>query len=85
LKLDVYFHLWMINLSFDRVVQSLDRLRRQPGFRRREVDRFRNLSEEARAATNSYIASVVEVAETDQAGRRYRKRLAQERKDEQGQ
>ena len=85
MKLDVYFHLWMINLSFDRVVQSLDTLRRQPGFRRREVDWFLNLSEEARAATNSYIASVVELAETDQAGRRFRKRLAQEQKDEQGQ
>ena len=85
MKLDVYFHLWMINLSFDRVVQSLDTLRRQPGFRRREVERFRSLSEEARSATNSYIASVVELAETDEAGRRFRKRLAQERKDEQGQ
>jgi len=82
---DVYFHLWMINLSFDRVVQSLDTLRRQPGFRRREVDRFRDLSEEARTGTNSYIAAVVEVAETDRAGLRFRKRLAQERKDEQGQ
>ena len=81
----MYFHLWLINLSFDRVVQSLDTIRRQPGFRRREVDRFRSLSEEARAATNSYITSVVELAETDQAGRHFRKRLAQERKDERGQ
>ena len=85
MKLDVYFYLWLLNLGFDRVVQSLDALRRQPGFRRRELDRFRSLSLEARDATNSYIASVVELAATDHAGRRFRKRLALERKAEEGQ
>jgi len=32
---------------------------------------FRERAEEARAATNSYLASVIEVAETAEAGRRF--------------
>ena len=43
-----------------------------------EVDRFRELAQEARAATNSYVAGVVERAETERAGRLFRDRLRQE-------
>jgi hypothetical protein len=42
------------------------------------------LSKESRASVNSYLAAAIESAETDQAGRFFRKRLAEERKEEAG-
>ncbi len=54
------------------------------GFHRSELGRFRALAQEARASTNPYLAAVIESAETDEAGRLFRQRLARERKDEQG-
>ena len=47
-------------------------------FRRRAWRRCANS-----AAGTSYIVSVIETAETDEAGRRFRQRKAQERVDEQ--
>jgi hypothetical protein len=81
-KVEVYLHLWLINKAFERVLKSLAVLREHPGFRRGEIDRFRGMSQEAQAAINSYLVSVVEIAETDKAGRHFRKRLARERKDD---
>jgi mono/diheme cytochrome c family protein len=81
---EVYLHLWLINRAFERVLKSLDVLRGHPGFRRGEMDRFRNLSQEARAAMNSYLVNVVETAETDKAGRHFRKRIRRERREERG-
>ena len=79
---DVYLQLWRINRSLERVEQSLDILRRHPAFRRREIDRFRSMAHEVRAATCSYLAEMIGIAETDQAGRQFAKRLARERKDD---
>jgi hypothetical protein len=79
---DVYFQLWRINRSLDHVEQALDILRRHPAFRRREIDRFRSMAHEVRAATSSYLAERIEIAETVQAGRQFAKRLARERKDD---
>ena len=84
MKSDVYLHLWQINRSMDRVIEGLEALRRHPAFRRRELDRFRALSQESRALINSHILGVMETIETEHAGRLYGKRLARERKDEQG-
>jgi hypothetical protein len=81
-KVEVYFQLWLINRAFDRVLKSLAVLRELPGFHRGEIDRFRNLSQETQSAMNSYLVSVVEVAETGKAGRHFRKRVARERKDD---
>ena len=47
-----------------------------------EVTRFRLQCEEARAATLSHLLGVLEHFETREAGRLYRKRLRQERKEE---
>ena len=55
---------------------------RHDGFQRSELQRFREKSEEARAATMSYIAEVIETAETDEAGRRFGKRVARERQEQ---
>jgi hypothetical protein len=84
LKSDVYLQMWQINRSLDRVIEGLEALRRHPAFRRRQLDRCRALSQETRALINSQILGVIETIETEQAGRLYGKRLARERKDEQG-
>lgn len=84
LKSNAYFRLWQINRGFARVLDSLDALRRHPAFRRRELNRCRAISQEARSLINSYLTEALEIIETNQAGRRYRKRLASERKDEHG-
>ena len=50
-------------------------------FNRAELFRFRALSAETRAAINSYLASVIESRETDEAGRLSRQRLIHERQE----
>ncbi len=84
MKVDVYWQLWRMNAAFGQITQCLDALREHRGFHSAELARFRARSLEAQAATNSYLASVIETTETDQAGHRFRKRLAAERKDERG-
>jgi hypothetical protein len=84
LKLDIYQHLLSIHAGYDQVIRSLAALRQYGAFQAGELARFSALSKETRAATNSYLVSVLETAETDDAGRRFRKRLAQQRSDEQG-
>ncbi len=84
LKLDVFEHLLRINASFDQIVRSLIALQKHRQFHSGELARFRRLSKETRASWNSYLASAIELAETDEAGRRFRERLAQEKKDELG-
>jgi hypothetical protein len=81
-KLPVYKHLFDVNAGFDQVIRSLDALAKYDIFQRRELERFRALSKEARAATNSYIAGVLERAETDEAGRRFGRRHRHEQREE---
>ena len=83
MKLDVYENLLRINAGFDQAIRSLAALRKHGAFHRGALTRFAALSKETRAATTSYIVSVIETAETDEAGRRFRERKAQERADEQ--
>jgi hypothetical protein len=83
-KLDVYQHLLRINAGHDQVIRSLAALRKHAAFQRSELARFSALSKETRAATNSFLLGAMETAETDEAGRRFSKRLAQQRSDEQG-
>jgi hypothetical protein len=58
-KLPVYQYLFDLNAGFDQVIRSLDALARYDAFHRREIERFRALSKEARAATNSYLAGAL--------------------------
>jgi hypothetical protein len=69
--------------AIGNVPESLTTLRRHPAFQARELDRCAALAKENRAVTNSYLAGAIEAAETAEAGRRYRKRRLQEKKDEQ--
>ena len=84
MQLEVFEHLLRINTAFDQVARSLTALRKHRQFHPGELKRFLQASKEHRASLNSYLAAVIESGETDQAGRRFRRRLAQERRDEQG-
>jgi hypothetical protein len=84
LKVDVYEHLFRINLAFDQVRRSLAALHSVRQFQAPELARFRRLCQETRASLNSYLTNVISPAETNEAGRRYGERLRQERKDEEG-
>ena len=79
-KLEVFQNLFDINAGFDRVMGGLAALSQQPGFDRRQLKRLRALSAETRSDMNSYLASVIEAAETDEAGRLFRKRYRFERR-----
>ena len=74
MKVRIYEHLAMLNTGFDQVRRSLAALGRYREFDRPTLAQFSERAEEARAATNSYLASVIEAAETAEAGRRFRKR-----------
>ena len=78
LKSDVYYQLWRLNRSGQRALRSLEVLQRQPAFRRRQLDRCRALWREALAVTNSYLTECLEIAETEEAGRRFRQRRARD-------
>ena len=84
LKFDIYKNLLRINAGYKEVIRGLAGLRKQRAFPRGELDRFSALSKENRAATNSFLLSAMETAETEEAGQRFCKRLAKERADEQG-
>jgi hypothetical protein len=84
LKIEVFEHLLRINTAFEQVAQSLTALQKHPHFHPGELSRYLRLSKEHRASLNSYLAASIESAETEQAGRRFRKRLAEERNDEKG-
>ncbi len=82
MKAQVYELVWRIHRGFEDAVEGLDALRQHHGFHRRELERFAALTKEARAATGSYLAAIIEQAETEEAGRRYRKRRFQEQREE---
>jgi hypothetical protein len=84
LKVDVYEHLLQINVAFDQVVRCLAALQKRRQFGVGELDRFRRQSKETRASVNSYLMAIIESAESDEAGRRFHKRIAQEKNDEEG-
>src|SRR5450631_4154041 len=60
MKLKVYEHLLRMNVGFDQAIRSLVALGKHSAFHRVTLARFTALSKEARAATNSYLASVIE-------------------------
>ena len=84
MKLPVYKHLFEINAGFDQVVRGLAALREDRHFLARELDRYSDLTKEARAATNSFLLAELELAETKDAGRRFRRRGKREHQEELG-
>ena len=84
MKLRTYKHWLGVNAGFEKVIRNLAGLGKDGAFRRRELERYSALSKEARAATNSYIAGVLEHHETDEAGRISRRRRNREQREERG-
>jgi hypothetical protein len=82
MKRRVYEHVLAINAGFEQVRRGFRALGRIPGFERSAIERFGEQAEETRAAAMSYIAEVIQTEESDEAGRRFRKRLARERKEQ---
>ena len=82
MELPVYKRLLEVNAGFDQVIRGIVALRKHDCFHRKELDRFRELSLEARSATNSYLVGVLERVETDEAGRRFGKRRTRELREE---
>ena len=72
---------WLSMLASSRRGAAL-RLCARDGFDREALERFSALAEEARAATVSCLAGAIATVETNEAGRRFRKRIARERHDE---
>ena len=67
--MQVYMHLLNLSAGFDLVIRSLEALRKHQEFSLPELDGFKELAKETRAATNSYLVGIVENAETEEAGR----------------
>ena len=84
LRSKVYKHLWRVNRAFEGVARSLAVLASHEAFDRRELERFRVLVQEAQAATNSYLTHVIDLVESTEAGRLFRRRVARERRDNSG-
>ena len=84
MKRNIYEEWCRVNAGFEQVLDGLKALQKHRPFDAGEGDRFRDLAQEARAATNSYLAGVVERAETKEAGRRFRDRLRREKAEEAG-
>ena len=82
MNLAIYEHLLAVNAGFDQVRRALAATSQAREFERGEIARFRALAEETRAAIASYLASVIELAETEKAGHLYKRRIARERTDE---
>ena len=84
LTLQVYEQLFGMNAGFDQVQRALAALKENRWFDRDEMECCRALSAEAQAVINSYLANVIETAESEQAGQLFRRRRALERRDESG-
>jgi hypothetical protein len=82
MPLEVYESLWQLHAGFEQVRRALRSLALNRTFHAGEVERLGAWLEEARAATASYLASAIEEAETNEAGRLFRLRRAREQAEE---
>ena len=83
MKLNVYQEWLRINEGFDLVLRVLKAMRKYHAFGAGELECFRQLSKETRAAINSYLAEIVERAESAEAGHRFQQRRKRGQADEQ--
>ena len=82
--LAAYEGLREINAGYEQVIRSLIALRAHAAFDRNQLKLFRALAKEARASTNSYLTGALESVETEDAGKRFRRRVQRERKEDRG-
>jgi len=71
-----------LNRGYEEVLTALAALGQHRAFPAAELERFAALSKENRASTNSFLLSIIESAETAEAGRRYHRRRRQEQQEE---
>lgn len=71
-----------IQAGFEQAVRGLGLLRKSAGFDKLEIERFSDLTAEARAVTLSYLFNVIEGAETDESARLQSRRLKRERPEQ---
>ena len=71
-----------IQAGFTQAVRGLAALRKCDGFEKSEIDRLRALTNESRAAVLSYLTSIVETSETNEAAGLQSRRLKRERREE---
>ena len=71
----MYEQLLALNAGFEEARRALKKLRSLGSFDSTELAHLSALSEEARAASNSCLVSVIETLETAHAGKLYRRRL----------
>jgi len=60
----MYEHLAMIDAGFEETARALRVFRKSGAFERSEIERLSELTAEARAATLSYLANIIEALET---------------------
>ena len=82
--LTVYEQLGAINQGFHQIRRALAALRKVRLFHGAELQRCRDLAAETQASINSYVSHVIEEAETNRAGRLFRRRIARECKEDSG-
>ena len=80
-RAEVYRDLWELDEGFAQVHRVLRRMRSIRGFPTDELARYSALTEEARAATLSYLLEIVGESETRKAGRLFSSRQARERRE----
>ena len=72
----------VIETGLAQALQGLGALRKSAMFDQSEMERFTELTAEARAATLSYLLNVIESTETEEAARLQGRRIKRERRDE---
>jgi hypothetical protein len=71
-----------IETGFEQAIRAIGAMRKSPTFDQSEIERLGDLTAEARAATLSYLANVMEAAEADEAARLQGRRLKRDRREE---
>jgi len=81
-RLIMYEQVQAMNSGFERVQLAFGELRRIRGVDRSELAVFVEFTDEARATALSYLTELIESAETECAGRLFRRRQARDRERE---
>jgi hypothetical protein len=82
MTVETYSGLYQFNAAIHQALLSLDTVTHSGSFSKVEMSRFAEFLTEVSAATNSYIASIIEEHETREAGALFRRRRKGEMSEE---
>jgi hypothetical protein len=82
--METYKHLYEMNAGYEQVIASLAELRRDRALDRATLRDLTDLAREARACSNACIAETLQELELAEAGRRFKRRITRERREERG-